>query len=115
VAQDALDKRVGAVKKEARLNGIRPMTIERLLAFLGYDMNTPVMGRVEAVDANAMRRLTAPRRPTDQQPKATSESTKAAPKAEDEMKDEKPKAEPKKKAEAKKVEDDAAADDKEPK
>jgi hypothetical protein len=115
VAQDALDKRVGAVKKEARLNGIRPMTIERLLAFLGYDMATPVLGRVEAIDENAMRRVTAPRHPTDQQPKATTESTKAAPKADDEMGDEKPKAEPKKKAEAKKAENDAAADDKEPK
>jgi hypothetical protein len=115
VAQDALDKRVGAVKKEARLNGIRPMTIERLLAFLGYDMATPVLGRAEGIDENAMRRLTAPRRPTDQQPKATTESTKAAPKDDDEMKDEKPKAEPKKKAAAKKAEDDAAADDKEPK
>jgi hypothetical protein len=39
VAQEVLNKRVGAVTKEARLNGIRPMTIERLLAFLGYDMN----------------------------------------------------------------------------
>jgi hypothetical protein len=115
VAQDALDKRVGTVKKEARLNGIRPMTIERLLAFLGYDMATPVVGRAEGIDENAMRRLTAPRRPTDQQPKATTESTKAAPKADDEMKDEKPKAETKKKAAAKKVEDDAAADDKDPK
>ena len=43
VAQELLNKRVGAVIKEARLNGIRPMTIERLLAFLGYDMNTPVV------------------------------------------------------------------------
>ena len=61
VAQDALDKKVGAAKKEARINGIRPMTIERLLAFLGYDMNTPIVGRVEGVDANAMRRLTSRR------------------------------------------------------
>ena len=114
VAQGELDKRVGAVKKEARLNGIRPMTIEHLLAFLGYDMNTPVLGRVEAVDTNAMRRLTAPRRPTDA-PKPVIEPSKAAPKADDEMKDEKPKAETKKKAVEKKADDDAAADDKDPK
>ena len=103
---------MGAVKKEARLNGIRPMTIERLLAFLGYDMNTPVLGRVEGIDTNAMRRLTAPRRPSDA-PKATIDTTKPAPKADDEMKEEKPKAEPKKKA-AEKNADDAPADDKEP-
>jgi hypothetical protein len=114
VAQDALDKRVGAVKKEARLNGIRPMTIEHLLAFLGYDMNTPVLGRVEGVDTDAMRRLTAPRRPTDQ-PKAAIDASKAAPKADDEMKDEKPKAQTKKKAAEKKADDEPAADDKDPK
>ena len=33
------------------MNGIRPMTIERLLAFLGYDMNAPIVGRAEAVDS----------------------------------------------------------------
>jgi hypothetical protein len=114
VAQDALDKRVGAVKKEARLNGIRPMTIERLLAFLGYDMNTPVLGRVEGIDTNAMRRLTAPRRPTDQ-PKAAIDPSKSAAKDDDEMKDEKPKAATKKKAAAKKAEEEAPAEDKDPK
>ncbi len=43
--QTALAKRMGEVIKEARLDGIRPMPIERLLAFLGYDMNKPVLGR----------------------------------------------------------------------
>ena len=38
------------VIKEARLDGIRPMPIERLLSFLGYDINTPVVGRAEAVN-----------------------------------------------------------------
>ncbi len=79
VAQDAMDKAVGEAKKEARNNGIRPMTIERLLAFLGYDMNTPIVGKVEGIDSNAMRRLTGPRRPTDA-PKAAIDTTKAAPK-----------------------------------
>jgi hypothetical protein len=88
VAQELLNKRVGAVIKEARLNGIRPMTIERLLAFLGYDMNTPVVGRVEAVNENAMRRLTSPRRNTEA-------VAKPAPKATDEMNEEKPATKPK--------------------
>jgi hypothetical protein len=107
VAQEALNKRVGAVIKEARLNGIRPMTIERLLAFLGYDMNTPILGRVEAVNESAMRRLTSPRRQTDMTKPAApggEPAVKPAPKpaASDEMKDEpaakkdEPKDEPKK-------------------
>jgi hypothetical protein len=115
VAQEALNKRVGAVIKEARLNGIRPMTIERLLAFLGYDMNTPILGRVEAVNESAMRRLTSPRRQTDMTKPAASggePAVKPAPKpaASDEMKDEpaakkdEPKDEPKK-AEPKKDDD----------
>ncbi len=58
----ALDKRVGEVIKDARINGIRPMLIERLLAYLGYDMNAPVVGRAEGIDNNAMRRLTGTRR-----------------------------------------------------
>ncbi len=99
------------------MNGIRPMTIERLLAFLGYDMNTPIVGRVEAVNANAMRRLTSPRRNTEAA-KAASDTTKAAPKAaSDEMNEEKPatKKDATKKEAAKKADDDAGADDKEPK
>jgi hypothetical protein len=76
-------------------------------------MNTPIVGKVEGIDSNAMRRLTGPRRPTDA-PKAAIDTTKAAPKDDDEMKEDKPKAEPKKKAAAKKA-DDAAADDKDPK
>ncbi len=84
---------MGEVIKEARLNGIRPMTIERLLAFLGYDMNAPVIGRAEGVDANAMRRLTAPAASERTQPKATTDATtRPKPKADDEMNDEKPKA-----------------------
>ncbi len=49
-----LERRVGEVIKEARLNGIRPMPIERLLAFLGYDMNAPIIGRAEAVNPGAL-------------------------------------------------------------
>ena len=32
---------MGEVIKEARMSGIRPMPIERLLVYLGYDMNSP--------------------------------------------------------------------------
>jgi hypothetical protein len=54
-------KRYGEVIKEARLNGIRPMPIGRLLAYLGYEMGTPIVGAAEAVNRDALRRLTAPR------------------------------------------------------
>ncbi len=112
VAQEALNKRVGEKIKEARLNGIRPMTIERLLAFLGYDMNAPMHGRTESVDTSSMRRLTAPRRATEPiGSKPAIDTTKPAPAADSDMDDtEKPKAKAKsssKKAAAKKAEDDA--------
>jgi len=100
-----LQTRIGEVVKEARLNGIRPMTIERLLAYLGYDMNAPVVGRAEAVDANALQRLIAPRRATETQPKPAAETTKAEPKTDEakpaaEMKDDEPKDQPKAKTPA---------------
>jgi hypothetical protein len=57
-----MTQRMSEVIKEARLEGIRPMPIERLLNYLGYDINTPVIGgRSEAVNSAAIRRLTAPR------------------------------------------------------
>ena len=43
--------------REARLNGVRPMPIERLLPYLGYDFAAPVVGRAEAVDAQTLKRL----------------------------------------------------------
>jgi hypothetical protein len=106
VAQEVLSKRVGAVIKEARLNGIRPMTIERLLAFLGYDMNASLVGRTEAVNADAMQRITAPRRQMVQPAKPALDATKPDPKADEEMKDDaKPEPAAKKKAGAKKDDD----------
>jgi hypothetical protein len=107
VAQDKMNKRLGEVVKEARLNGIRPMTLDHLLAFLGYDMNTPVMGRVEGVDDNAMRRLTSPRRNTETPKASAGEATKVAPKAAaEETKDEPTKKEEPKDEPAKKKSDD---------
>jgi len=102
-AASKLETRVGEVIREARLNGIRPMPIERLLAYLGYDLNAPVIGRAEAVDTRALQSLTAPRRPTETQAKPAGETMKAEqPKAEEaaseETKAERPQAKPKSKA-----------------
>lgn len=105
--QNTLAQKKGEAIKEARLNGIRPMPIERLLAFLGYDMGQPVYGRSEAVDAAAMRRLTGRRTPAAAKPAA-------APKPNEEMTDDEPKDEPKPKAkkgnaaDTKKDDDDSA-------
>jgi hypothetical protein len=102
--------------KKARQEGIRPMPIQRLLAYLGYDMNQPVTGKAEAIDAAAMRRLTGKR-----QTPAPAAKPAAEPKPAEEMKDEEPKDEPKpkaarRKAAVKKAEDDAKkADDEEKK
>jgi peptidoglycan hydrolase CwlO-like protein len=62
--------------KEARINGVRPMAIGRLLSYLGYDYHAPVTGRAEAVDTNALRRLLAPKQ--REQPKPAPEATPSA-------------------------------------
>jgi hypothetical protein len=59
-------KRQSEMIREARLNGVRPMPIERLLPFLGYDYLAPVVGRTEAMDTATMKRLLAPRQETEQ-------------------------------------------------
>jgi len=61
-AQSQFDKRYGQVIKEARGEGIRPMPVARLLAYLGYEMGTPIVGGTEAANAPAMRRLTEARK-----------------------------------------------------
>ncbi len=84
------------------------MPIGRLLSFLGYDINTPVIGRAESVNDKAIRRLTAPRLKQN----ALAPKPDATPKADDadEMKDEKPK--PKSKNQpAKKADDNEDAGD----
>jgi hypothetical protein len=78
-----LQQRMGEVIKEARLDGIRPMPIGRLLNFLGYDINTPVVGRPESVNQRAINRLVAPRVQGEQTAKPAAGTSKAAePKAE---------------------------------
>ncbi len=109
-----LAKRVGEVTKEARADGIRPMPVERLLSFLGYDINTPVVGRAEAVNDRAIRRLMAPKHPGQAAAKAATPAADATPK-EDAGTDEPADATPKKGAAAMPKEDagadEPAADD----
>jgi hypothetical protein len=74
-AQTQFEKAKGEAIKEARAEGIRPMPVGRLLAYLGYEMGTPLTGRTEAVNSGAMRRLVEPRK--RQEPKPEGEATKA--------------------------------------
>jgi hypothetical protein len=101
VSQEKLNQRVGEIVREARLNGVRPMTIEHLLTFLGYDMNAPVSGS-EAVDTKALKRLTAPRRPAESTKPSVGTTTKADTNG-DEMPAEKPQAKAKKSQTTKKA------------
>jgi hypothetical protein len=55
-----LKKQSDAIK-EARLIGVRPMPIGRLLTYLGYDYRAPIVGRPEGVDKASLRRLLAPK------------------------------------------------------
>lgn len=66
--------------REARLNGVRPMPIERLLPMLGYDFAAPVRGQAEAVDRNALKRLTAPRQDPNKPRAAPAEPREETPK-----------------------------------
>jgi hypothetical protein len=59
--QDEFIKKKSEAIKEARLLGVRPMEIGRLLTYLGYDYHAPVRGRPEAVDNTALKRLLAPK------------------------------------------------------
>ncbi len=103
--ESQLKERMGQVIKEARLDGIRPMPIARLLSFLGYDINTPVVGRAEAINTSAVRRLTAERPQPNVVTKPTIGTRKANTDAGEDTDAPKPK------ADAKKA-DDAEADPK---
>ena len=59
--QDEFIKKKSEAIKEARLLGVRPMEIGRLLTYLGYDYHAPVRGRPEAVDNAALKRLLGPK------------------------------------------------------
>jgi hypothetical protein len=75
-AQAQFDKRFGQAIKEARSEGIRPMPLGRLLAYFGYEMGTPIVGRTEAVNTPAMLRLVQPRKKAAE-PKIETDSSKA--------------------------------------
>ena len=79
-AQSLFEKKKGEVLKEAHLEGIRPMPIGRLLAYLGYEMGTPAIGQTEAVNSGAMRRLVEPRKHAEHKTEAAkpAEEPKAA-------------------------------------
>ena len=85
--------RKSEVLREARENGVRPITLEHLLSYLGYDMAAPVVGRAEAVDMGTLQRLMRPRNKTATPPApgGTADDA-AAPKPAD---DDKPAADPK--------------------
>jgi hypothetical protein len=69
-------KRYGQAIKDARLEGIRPMPVSRLLAYLGYEMGSPIVGRAEAVNSAALRQLVQPR-PKTQATKPAAETDAA--------------------------------------
>lgn len=76
IAQQAqFEQRYGEMVKEARLLGIRPISLGRLLAYLGYDMSVPVVGQAEGVNAPALRRLTEGKPKTDAQKAAEAQQT----------------------------------------
>ncbi len=60
--ESELKERMGKVIQEARLVGIRPIPIGKLLNYLGYDINTPIFGKTEAVNDAAIKRLVSPKR-----------------------------------------------------
>ncbi len=71
---DFLRKKSEAVR-EARISGVRPMPIERLLSYLGYEYGARIVGRAEAVDRNSLnlqirgrgqQKAAAPATPTDE-------------------------------------------------
>jgi hypothetical protein len=78
-------QKYGEVIKQARAEGIRPMPVGRLLAYLGYEMGTPLIGRAEGVNAPAMRRLTEPKKTGQAAAKAAADQPAAKG---EEMKDE---------------------------
>lgn len=76
--KEFLEKRSAAVR-EARESGVRPIPIERLLSYLGYNFHAPIRGRAEAIDKNTLRGLL---RPQPQEKKAATGSENEAPKEE---------------------------------
>lgn len=68
--QDSFLKKRTAAVKEAKLEGIRPISIERLLDYVGYTFGQPTVGRREGIDMKAYRELTNPEGKLKNQPLA---------------------------------------------
>jgi len=90
--QAGYDKRRGEMIKEARQNGSRPIEIGRLLSYLGYDMNAPIVGRAEGINTRALKRLTEKKSLNDAQKAA--EAAKREELRSDETKEAEPEPEP---------------------
>ena len=89
-ARAVFEKRRGQAIKEARSEGVRPLELSRLLGYLGYEMNTPIVGRAEAVNGRAMRRLVEARKqPASRKPRveASQPATQPAATTDEDMKD----------------------------
>jgi hypothetical protein len=87
---ETFDKKKSEVIKEAKLNGVRPMPIERLLPYLGYDFAAPRPSGVERIDSKNLQRLQSPKQDPNK-PKAEAPATDAAAKEKEEMPKEDPK------------------------
>ncbi len=55
------EQRMGQVIKEARLNGLRPMKVARLLSLIGYPVGPPSLGRREAANPDGVQPAAGPR------------------------------------------------------
>lgn len=69
-------KKQSEAVREARLNGVRPMPLGRLLPFLGYTFGAPVIGRAEALDVKTLKQMTSPKQGGE---KAKAAAAEAAP------------------------------------
>lgn len=84
------EKKLSDAKREARLNGVRPLPLSRLLSYLGYDYAAPTVGRVQAYDLQSMKGVVRARQTGDGQAKAATpapDAEKAEP-AKEKAKDE---------------------------
>jgi predicted nuclease with TOPRIM domain len=59
--EDRFNKRKSEVLQEARMAGVRPISLERLLSMLGYSYGEVNPGQVEGLDRRALQRVTNPR------------------------------------------------------
>ena len=81
---EGVKKQSDAVR-EARLNGVRPMPLERLLPFLGYDFHAGIIGRAEAIDSTSLKRLVAPKQDANKPKAEAAPATPEVPAAKEDM------------------------------